>query len=236
MASLSDAELLDEQQAYYRHRAPQYDDWWQRCGRYDAGPDDRQDWEAQLAEVEDALDAFGPTGDVLELAGGTGWWTTRLARCADRLTVVDGSRETLAINRQRVGRPDIEWIEADLFGWQPSHRYDVVFFSFWLSHVPRDRFNAFWDLVRRCLEPGGRAFLIDNRHDPTRTRPDPYLIDADDDVQLRRLDDGSEHRVVKVFYEPDELAGMLEVLGWGADITGTRRFVHGSARPHGATR
>jgi len=31
---------------------------------------------------------------VLELAGGTGWWTEQLIRTADRLTVVDASSET----------------------------------------------------------------------------------------------------------------------------------------------
>ncbi len=34
-----DDELLGEQAAYYRARAPEYDDWWQRTGRYDRGPE-----------------------------------------------------------------------------------------------------------------------------------------------------------------------------------------------------
>jgi len=232
---VSDGELLDQQRAYYRRRAPHYDDWWQRRGRYDGGDAERHDWEGQVAEVEAALDAFGAAGDVLELAGGTGWWTARLARSADRLTVIDSSPEALTISRRRVERPDVEWVESDVFSWRPERRYDVVFFSFWLSHVPRDRFETFWELVGQCLALSGRAFFIDNRHDPTRTRPDPYLVDADDDIQLRRLDDGTEHRVVKVFYEPAELTRRLEDIGWRADIAGTRRFVYGSARP-GRTR
>ena len=59
---------------------------------------------------------------------------------------------------------------ADLFDWRPARTYDVVFFSFWLSHVPRPRFARFWELVRSCLHDGGRAFLIDNRTDPVRSR------------------------------------------------------------------
>ena len=68
--------------------------------------------------MDDALDSFGATGSVLELAGGTGWWTERLARTADRLTVVDSSPEVLAINQERVGRSDVNYVVADLFDWQ----------------------------------------------------------------------------------------------------------------------
>ena len=106
-------------------------------------------------------------GDVLELAGGTGWWTERLAGRADRLTVVDAAPEALALNRERVGRQDVSYAIADLFDWRPERSYDVVFFSFWLSHVPRRRFSSFWSLVRASLRPCGRVFFIDNRRDDT---------------------------------------------------------------------
>jgi SAM-dependent methyltransferase len=226
------ADLLADQRAFYRARAPEYDQWWQRRGRYDHGPDDAAEWDRQVRVVVQALDTFGPVGDALELAGGTGWWTQRLAQTATSLTVLDSSDETLRINRERVGRPpgkSVNYIVADVFGWRPDLRYDTVFFSFWLSHVPRHLFETFWTLVGSCLRPGGRAFLIDNRRDPTRAAQDPYIIDEADDVQRRRLEDGSEHRVVKVFYEPDELAERLHRLGWVTDLAETSRFIYGSA-------
>jgi len=168
---------------------------------------------------------------VLELAGGTGWWTERLARSARRLTVVDASPETLELNRQRVGRADVDYVVADLFSWEPERTYDVVFFSFWLSHVPRTRFAPFWSMVRACLAPTGRVFLIDNREDPapTGTFKDPYVVEYGPDLHLRRLYDGSEYRVIKVMYEPDELAQLLRHLGWRANLEATRWFVFGSA-------
>jgi hypothetical protein len=33
----------------------------------------------------------------------------------------------------------VRFICADLFAWSPERRYDVVFFGFWLSHVPLER-------------------------------------------------------------------------------------------------
>ena len=181
--------------------------------------------------VEDALTSFDPSGDVLELAGGTGWWTQRLARTADRLTVVDASPEALAINRDRVGRADVDYQVADLFSWQPERFYDVVFFSFWLSHVPRGRFSAFWTLVRSCLAHNGRVFLIDNRKDTGPADKDPYVVQYGPDLQLRQLNDGSQYRVVKVMYEPAELEALIAAEGWDAAIDAIRWFIFGSARP-----
>ena len=100
---MDDESLLAEQRSYYRARALEYDEWWQRQGRFDRGEEELLEWQRQVAVVDDALASFGATGSVLELAGGTGWWTERLARTADRLTVVDSSPEALALNEERVG-------------------------------------------------------------------------------------------------------------------------------------
>ncbi len=225
-----DEDLLAEQRAYYRARAPEYDEWWQRRGRYDRGEDERADWDRQVAVVDEGLVDFGASGRVLELAGGTGWWTERLARTADSLTVVDASAETIEHNRARVGRDDVTYVQADVFDWRPDQQYDVVFFSFWLSHVPRPRFAEFWSLVRDCLAPDGRAFVIDSRKDqPSSSIRDPYVVEYEPDLHRRHLGDGTEWRVVKVMYEPDELNALLEAEGWRAQIDGTRWVLYGAA-------
>jgi SAM-dependent methyltransferase len=228
---VNDDDLLAEQRSFYRARAPEYDEWWQRRGRYDRGEEQLLEWQRQVAVVDDALASFGATDSILELAGGTGWWTERLARTARHLTVVDSSPEVLALNQERVGRPDVNYVVADLFDWQADSQYDVVFFSFWLSHVPRTRFGEFWSLVRSCLTPSGRAFLIDNRNDPEpeTIASDPFVVHYDTDLHRRRLSDGSEYRVVKVMYEPDELQSLIEAESWTAKIQATRWFIFGSA-------
>jgi SAM-dependent methyltransferase len=229
---VDDDDLLAEQRSYYRARAPEYDEWWQRRGRFDRGEEQQVEWQRQVAVVDDALASFGATGSVLELAGGTGWWTERLARTADRLTVVDSSPEVLARNQQRVGRADVNYVVGDLFDWRADSTYDAVFFSFWLSHVPRARFGEFWSLVHSCLTPSGRAFLIDNRNDPVRdtTTKDPFVLHDDADLHLRRLRDGGRYRVVSVLYEPGELQSLIDAEGWTAEIQATRWFIFGSAR------
>src|SRR5262249_54564404 len=143
------SDLLGEQKRYYAERAEEYDDWWYRRGRYELEPDALARWEADIAEADAALEEFTQRGSVLEPAAGTGIWTRKLVRRADRVVAVDANAETLVLNTR-----DAELVRADVFGWRPSGRFDLVFFSFWLSHVPEERFDEFWGLVRAALVPG----------------------------------------------------------------------------------
>ena len=223
---------LAEQIDYYRARADEYDDWWQRRGRYDRGTEATAWWRAEVAEVEQARAAFAPRGHVLELASGTGWWTERLARAADRLTCIDASPETIAINRARLaaaGLPPPRYAIADLFDWRPDERYNTIFFSFWLSHVPADRFARFWATLADALAPGGRIFLVDSLPDPTSTAIDHDMPDAEG-FQERLLNDGRRFRIVKRCHDPATLTALLATEGWRAAIARTGHyFVYGSA-------
>ena len=217
-------DIQNEQITYYRARANEYDEWFRRDGRYDRGPEANARWAAEIGQMSDALAAFNPTGDVLELAAGTGWWTERLARYAISLTAVDASPETLAINRGKMGDAGVRYVVADLFEWQPDRHYDVVFFSFWLSHVPPERFDAFWQMVHACLRPGGRVFFLDSRYAATSTAADHALEDADATTILRRLNNGREFRVVKVFYRQGDLSARLAALSWKVDVRTTPSY------------
>ncbi len=77
-------------------------------------------------------------------------------------------------------------------------------------------------------------FLIDNHSDPHIPEThfkDPHVLQYLPDRHVRRLDDGHEYNVIKVMYEPDELAMQLTDLGWTADIKATRWFLFGTAHP-----
>jgi demethylmenaquinone methyltransferase/2-methoxy-6-polyprenyl-1,4-benzoquinol methylase len=216
--------LLAEQAGYYRKRAPEYDDWWFRRGRYDHGPEVNERWFADAAAAQGALERFAPTGEVIELACGTGLWTQRLASHAAHLTALDGSPEMLELCRARVGDQRVSYVEADLFAWEPKLRYDVCFFGFWLSHVPEERFEAFWGKLARALGSDGRVFFVDSSRHEQASAVDHRLSEPGDPVMLRRLADGSEHHIVKRFYEPEQLASRLADLGWDIEVQATPEF------------
>ena len=100
--------------------------------------------------------------------------------------------------------------------------------------MPTERFEAFWDMVRDALAPGGKVFFVDSLRTPASTARDHRLGDPHATLSTRRLNDGREFRVVKIFYDPSTLARRLGSLGW--DITTHRTsefflYAHGGRTP-----
>jgi demethylmenaquinone methyltransferase/2-methoxy-6-polyprenyl-1,4-benzoquinol methylase len=212
--------LIADQIAYYRARAEEYDETMRQLGRYVsmggsvAGrPGDEEGQE--LATLLEALEASRPFDTVLELACGTGWWTQWLAQHARQVTAVDAAQEMIALNRERVDAANVRYILADVFSWKSDQKFDLVFFAFWLSHVPHDRFAAFWQVVGDSLAANGRVFFIDERGTEEARSMEERL---EGEAVLRELDDGRQFRAVKVFYEPSELEAKLRALGWNVEV------------------
>jgi SAM-dependent methyltransferase len=231
-----DEELLEGQLAYYRARAGEYDEWFLRKGRHDRGPEWNRRWFSEIEEVRRELDRFRPTGPVLELACGTGLWTVELARHVASVTAVDASPKVLEINRARLraaGREvRVRYVGADLFDWCPDDAYDAVFFGFWLSHVPPGRFVAFWDLVRSALRPGGSAFFVDSLGAETPDEKGRRARDPEGHTTQRRLNDGREFKIVKIFYNPAALERRLADLGWRFSVRTTQNhLLYGFVEP-----
>lgn len=223
---INDDILLEEQVRYYQARAPEYDLWFKRRGPYDLGTEHTTRWNAEVEAVRKALHSSPLRGDVLELACGTGWWTGELARHDVAITAVDSSREAIALNGKRVGRSTVTYLHANIFDWRPDRSFETIFFGFWLSHVPPDRFEAFWELIDSCLSPTGRVFFVDNRWYPEYRWPQGQTqpSDAPRYVARRQLCDGRHFRIVKVFYEANELERRLSNLGWAGQISETSNF------------
>jgi SAM-dependent methyltransferase len=231
------SQVLEDQIAYYRRMAAtgQFDRAYARTGRYDRGDGVRDDWNRELDEIRRRLRRFAPAGEVVELACGSGMWTRELAASgATRITAVDAAPEMLRLNRERVGDARVEYVLADVLSWAPARRFDCAVFGLWLSHVPPGRFAGFWERLRGWLAPGGRVFFVDSLFDADRTARDERLGAPDDVFVTRRLDDGREYRIVKVFHTPPALAATLRGLGWEVEVRSTGRFFFtGEGRPLG---
>lgn len=213
--------LLSEQVAYYRARAPEYDEWMQRIGRYSRGGEADRRWFEEFSIEQQRLRDFKATGDVLEIACGTGLSTAVLAESATSLVALDAAPEMIGECRKRPGLEEVEFVLADVFSWRTDRSFDAVVFTFWLSHVPEELFETFWTRIRVLLKPHGRVFFADNLYAPWATAIDHELKGPEEGVVVRKLNDGREFRVVKRFLEPAVLQAELGLLGWDIVVEAT---------------
>jgi len=199
----ADDDLLAGQVAYYRRRASEYD-----VTAYG-------DLDAARTRFTRIVAALRPAGNVLEIACGTGLWTSALAGVASTVTAIDAAPEMVDIARGRVKAANVRFEVADVFCWAPAARFDTIFFAFWLSHVPASRFEQFWRQLRGLVTGQGRVLFVDEHQD---VRGKEAYVAGSDEVIQRRLGDGSEHRLVKVFVHPGQMSARLHQLGWQARV------------------
>ncbi len=149
---------------------------------------------------------------VLEVACGTGWWTPHGARDAASWLATDLNPETLAIARTKALPACVRLAEHDAWGLHTlgAQRFDGAFAGFWWSHVERARLAGWLDQLHACLLPGARVACIDNRFVPGSSTPIARTDAAGDSWQLRPLDDGSVHEVLKNFPSRDEALAVLD--------------------------
>ena len=224
-------ELVRGQLAYYDDRADVYDDVYFRTGSHSVDPVFDANWAEETAKLEASIARVDATGDVLELACGTGLWTRFLAPRARSLVAVDASERMLARTRERVGDDRVRYVRADFYEWEPHERFDLIVAGFLISHIPPSRYPEFWGRLARWLRPGGQVWFTDDSAEPTRHYFGAPVLGAAPHAHRRHLGDRA-YTIVKLFWRPEDLRDRLAELGWDAEITSTgEHFFHGTARP-----
>jgi demethylmenaquinone methyltransferase/2-methoxy-6-polyprenyl-1,4-benzoquinol methylase len=222
----SDGSMID----YYEARASEYDDWYLRRGRYERGAIHDAAWAAELDAAGRWLDGLPITGEIVELAAGTGWWSPLLATKGD-VSLYDAAAAPLDRARERLVAHGLRAHLHVRDAWEVADRWvDALFTGFWISHVERHRLADFLAVVRGWLKPGGLFAFIDSLPDPASGAVDHPA--PRDDRASRRLDDGRTFTVTKVYYTIDELTAALADAGFveiRASATG-RFFLTVSAR------
>jgi hypothetical protein len=66
------------------------------------------------------------------------------------------------------------------------------------------------------------VFFVDESRDAWRK--EEFL---EDNLVLRRLGDGSAHRVIKIFWDPSELQARLRAMKWDSRVESTGDFIWG---------
>lgn len=189
----------DPMQAYYAARAPYYDDVYEK-------PERRED----IAFLRGHLPAVFAGRRVLEVACGTGYWTQHIAPVAAAMTATDAIEAPLALAKGRPGVADVRFALADAYDLPEAlGTFDAAFAGLWLSHILVQRRAAFLASLHRRLSPGAKVVFLDNSEVQLGDFPIAERDAGGNTWQLRRLKDGTEHRVLKNFPTRAELEAMI---------------------------
>jgi demethylmenaquinone methyltransferase/2-methoxy-6-polyprenyl-1,4-benzoquinol methylase len=186
--------------AYYAQRAAIYERIFHKPER-----------QADLRAMESWLTTPFAGRRVLEVACGTGWWTPHGARAAQSWLATDLNPETMAVAQHKTLPPSVRFATVDAYSFAEleGQRFDGAFAGFWWSHVALARLPGWLALLHERLEPGARVVLLDNRFVPGSSTPISRQDAAGNTYQMRTLDDGSEHEVLKNFPTRDEAFAVL---------------------------
>ena len=189
----------DQMLAYYGERAAVYD-------RVYAYPE-RQ---ADLAELRTRVAAYFTSRNVLEVAAGTGYWTTCISQSADQVNATDMTPEALSQIHQRNLRCPVSTQVVDAYQLHTlGQAYDAAFAGLWFSHVLKQDQARWLQGLHSVLHPGARVMMIDNSEAQNQRFP---IVETDSEgntFQLRTTDAGTEYRVLKNFPTPARLRELL---------------------------
>ncbi len=194
---------------YYAKRAAEYDEIYRKPER-----------QADLRLLEQIVIQFARDRDILEVACGTGYWTTFMSESARSIHATDFNEEVLDIARSKSYREGIVTFEQDdAYNINANGNYDAGFAGFWLSHVPRERALEFVRGLNRRLLPNSPVMMIDNSYVAQSSTPISRCDSFGNTYQTRTLKDGSQHEVLKNFWTAEELRALLDQSGSSVEVS-----------------
>jgi ubiquinone/menaquinone biosynthesis C-methylase UbiE len=195
---------------YYSQRANEYE-------RIYARPERQED----LSRLRDRLGSFFLGDHVLEVACGTGYWTEIIARSAHSIFATDITEKVLAIARTKdFSGAAVEFHQADAYALPKfDGLFNAGFGAFWWSHMPKAKIQDFLASFHSHLEPGAKVAFIDNRYIEGNSTPIFRAGEDGDTYQMRTLQDGNLHKVLKNFPSPEELKTTIGDLGIHVEVT-----------------
>ncbi|HEY5894608.1 MAG TPA: class I SAM-dependent methyltransferase [Chthoniobacterales bacterium] len=211
--------LVKEMQTYYSKRAAEYDE---SMGYNDTGVVEC------LAPVISTLKALGRGRRVLELACGPAFWTQHVASVAESVKATDFNASTLEQARKK----NLPWdrvslAQADAYNLSAiPGEFNMVMAVDWLAHVPRSRIESFLDGVATRVPRGSQIAFVDQLPGP---RSLSGVIDYEGNhIQERTLNGEGKFRVIKHFFDDEELYKMFSPISTDVRITrfpGCRRIL-----------
>jgi SAM-dependent methyltransferase len=150
--------------------------------------------------------------NVLEIACGTGFWTQVISQTANSITATDINEEVLQIARTKTYGCNVRFQKADAFDLVPASPNDFTagLAVAWWSHLRKSQIKSFFDRFHQLFPAGSLLVFMDNKFVPGSNTPISRTDDEGNTYQVRRLEDGSEHEILKNFPNENEIRAAVE--------------------------
>ncbi len=185
---------------YYTRRANEYERIYQKPER-----------QADLVALRKLCAESLAGQQVLEIACGTGYWTQAAAQTAKSILATDFNDEPLQIARAKEYQCEVRFQQADAFnlGSLEKNNFSAGMAMHWWSHLRQSEIPKFLEGYHRLFGPGSLLIFMDNRFVAGSNTPISRMDSEGNTYQLRQLDDGTTHEVLKNFPSEKEVAGFL---------------------------
>ncbi|TKJ40293.1 SAM-dependent methyltransferase [candidate division LCP-89 bacterium B3_LCP] len=183
---------------YYNRHACDYEDKFHR---------DDPVRQREQEDIADNIKEIFRERRVLEIACGSGFWTAELVKIADKILATDTSPEMLKEARQKgFPRSVIEFRQVDAYQLDAiPEKFDAGLAAFWFSHVPKVKIKQFLSGFHDRLTANSPVFMVDNVYIPGIGGELIAEKSDENSYKLRHLLDGTEHKILKNYYDAEAL-------------------------------
>ncbi|MDQ3392777.1 MAG: class I SAM-dependent methyltransferase [Bacteroidota bacterium] len=156
---------------------------------------------------------------VFEIACGTGFWTKCMSESASSILATDVNQAVIEIALSKNYKKPVDFCLANVYDLKAIQgNFNLGFGGFIWSHVPRQNLTSFIQELLSKIESGGTVIFIDNRY----IEGISSNIESEDEngntFQIRALENGTTHKILKNFPKDEELYDLIDPLGTDINI------------------
>jgi demethylmenaquinone methyltransferase/2-methoxy-6-polyprenyl-1,4-benzoquinol methylase len=175
--------------AYYKDRAKEYEKIYLKPERQD-----------DIKCATTLLQNIFTNKFIFEIACGTGFWTERIAQTATSVFATDINKTVLKIAKQKhYTKNNVTFKIEDIFNISIDKKYDSLFGGFIWSHIKLQELDNFLNAIHNSVIPGGTVVFMDNNFVEGSNTPITNTDEYGNTFQTRKLENGTEHLVLKNF-------------------------------------